>query len=179
MPIQTFAAFKRRTDFAGMVIPQALLDLLTPIKDDDAKVRQAGTQYVADMCRKIIDADLGIHGVHCCLSTLLLPSRQRLTSASVDTMNLSRGTEMLLEELQFFGSADRVKPYVSLLLQISPLSDAISFHSLPWRLSLTKNRRTETTRPIFWSNRQRSYVSRTADWDEVRLPPPPTSPGLC
>ena len=32
--------------------------------------------------------------------------------------------------------------------------------------SLTSKRRTETTRPIFWSNRQRSYVTRTADWDE-------------
>ncbi|GAA5981212.1 hypothetical protein JCM11641_005613 [Rhodosporidiobolus odoratus] len=129
MPIQTFAAFKRRTDFAGTIIPRALLDLLESVKEDDAKVRQAGTKYVADMCRKILNADLGIHGVHCY------------------TMNLSRGTEMLLEELQFFGSADRVKP-------------------LPWRLSLTQKRRTETTRPIFWSNRQRSYVSRTADWDE-------------
>ncbi|GAA5852340.1 hypothetical protein JCM8547_006746 [Rhodosporidiobolus lusitaniae] len=129
MPIQTFAAFKRRTDFAGTIIPQALWDLLTPIKDDDAKVRQVGTEYVANMCRRILNADLGIHGIHCY------------------TMNLSRGTEMLLEELQFFGSADRVKP-------------------LPWRLSLTQKRRTETTRPIFWSNRQRSYVSRTADWDE-------------
>lgn len=33
-------------------------------------------------------------------------------------------------------------------------------------MSLTSKRRTETTRPIFWSNRQRSYISRTADWDE-------------
>lgn len=40
--------------------------------------------------------------------------------------------------------------------------------SLPWTQSLTSKRRTETTRPIFWSNRQRSYLSRTSDWDEVR-----------
>lgn len=129
MPIQTFAAFKRRTDFAGTIVPQELWDLLEPIKDDDAKVREAGTQYVADMCRKILDADLGIHGLHCY------------------TMNLSRGTEMLLERMHFVPTADRVKP-------------------LPWRVSLTQKRRTETTRPIFWSNRQRSYLVRTRDWDE-------------
>ncbi|GAA6035646.1 hypothetical protein JCM8097_004945 [Rhodosporidiobolus ruineniae] len=129
MPIQTFAAFKRRTDFAGTIVPRQLWDILEPIKDDDAKVREAGTQYVAEMCQKILNADLGIHGIHCY------------------TMNLSRGTEMLLDELQFAPYADRVKP-------------------LPWRLSLTQKRRTETTRPIFWSNRQRSYISRTADWDE-------------
>ncbi|GAA6007185.1 methylenetetrahydrofolate reductase (NAD(P)H) MET13 [Rhodotorula paludigena] len=129
MPIQTFAAFKRRTDFAGTKVPQELWDLLEPIKDDDAKVREAGTRYVADMCRKILNADLGIHGMH------------------FYTMNLSRGTEMLLEELQFVATADRVKP-------------------LPWRVSLTQKRRTETTRPIFWSNRQRSYLTRTREWDE-------------
>ncbi|GAA5874658.1 hypothetical protein JCM3774_004775 [Rhodotorula dairenensis] len=129
MPIQTFSAFKRRTDFAGTIVPQELWDLLEPIKDDDAKVREAGTQYVANMCRKILNADLGIHGLHCY------------------TMNLSRGTEMLLEEMQFVPTADRVKP-------------------LPWRVSLTQKRRTETTRPIFWSNRQRSYLVRTRDWDE-------------
>ncbi|BGP41592.1 methylenetetrahydrofolate reductase (NAD(P)H) met13 [Rhodotorula kratochvilovae] len=129
MPIQTYAAFKRRTDFAGTKVPQELWDLLEPIKDDDAKVREVGTKYVADMCRKILNADLGIHGMH------------------FYTMNLSRGTEMLLEELQFVATADRVKP-------------------LPWRVSLTQKRRTETTRPIFWSNRQRSYLTRTREWDE-------------
>lgn len=56
---------------------------------------------------------------------------------------------MLLEALKIKPSAEVVKP-------------------LPWRLSLTQKRRTETTRPIFWSNRQLSYLSRTADWDEVR-----------
>ncbi|KAK4695215.1 methylenetetrahydrofolate reductase (NADH), partial [Phenoliferia sp. Uapishka_3] len=129
MPIQTYASFKRRTDFSKTIVPQSLWDLLEPIKDDDKSVRELGTKFVAEMCRKILGAGLGIHGIHCY------------------TMNLSRGTEMLLEELNFVATADVVKP-------------------LPWTLSLTSKRRTETTRPIFWSNRQRSYVSRTSDWDE-------------
>ncbi|GAA5915973.1 hypothetical protein JCM5296_000499 [Sporobolomyces johnsonii] len=129
MPIQTFASFKRRTNFAGTIVPQELLDVLEPIQDDDVKVREAGTKYVAEMCRKVLGAGLGIHGIHCY------------------TMNLSRGTEMLLEELNFVPHSDVVKP-------------------LPWRLSLTSKRRTESTRPIFWSNRQSSYLSRTSEWDE-------------
>lgn len=32
--------------------------------------------------------------------------------------------------------------------------------------SLTPNRRTEQIRPIFWANRQKSYLSRTENWDE-------------
>jgi methylenetetrahydrofolate reductase (NADPH) len=43
----------------------------------------------------------------------------------------------------------------------SPLS-----RPLPWRPSLGLNRRDETVRPIFWRNRNTSYVARTADWDE-------------
>ncbi|SGZ26055.1 BQ5605_C024g09825 [Microbotryum silenes-dioicae] len=129
MPIQTFASFKRRTDFAKTIVPQELWNLLEPIKDDDLKVREVGTKFVADMCRKVLTAGIGINGIHCY------------------TMNLSRGTEMLLEEMNFVAQADIVKP-------------------LPWRVSLTQKRRTETTRPIFWSNRTRSYLSRTADWDE-------------
>jgi len=75
MPIQTFAAFKRRTSFAKTIVPQELWDLLEPIKDDDLKVREAGTKYVAEMCRKILTSGLGIHGVHCCeLSSLFLLS---------------------------------------------------------------------------------------------------------
>jgi methylenetetrahydrofolate reductase (NADPH) len=37
---------------------------------------------------------------------------------------------------------------------------------LPWRPSLGLNRREENVRPIFWRNRNRSYIARTQDWDE-------------
>ena len=38
--------------------------------------------------------------------------------------------------------------------------------TLPWRQSLGLNRREEDVRPIFWKNRNKSYVVRTRDWDE-------------
>ncbi|KAI1796765.1 methylenetetrahydrofolate reduct [Ganoderma leucocontextum] len=63
------------------------------------------------------------------------------------TMNLEKGCRMLLEELNLVPRVDIVKP-------------------LPWRQSLTPNRRTENIRPIFWANRTRSYLSRTENWDE-------------
>ena len=37
---------------------------------------------------------------------------------------------------------------------------------LPWRQSLGLGRREETVRPIFWRNRNASYVARTTEWDE-------------
>jgi len=65
------------------------------------------------------------------------------------TMNLAQATRMLLEELNLTPSEQR------------PLKQA-----LPWRQSLGLGRREEDVRPIFWKNRNKSYVTRTQDWDE-------------
>lgn len=66
------------------------------------------------------------------------------------TMNLAQSTRMILDELS-------LTPAMS----GTPLEKP-----LPWRQSLGLNRRDETVRPIFWRNRNTSYVARTADWDE-------------
>ncbi|KDQ61373.1 hypothetical protein JAAARDRAFT_171545 [Jaapia argillacea MUCL 33604] len=128
-PIQTWNGFIKSTMLSKTTIPQALLDVLEPHKNNDEKVRELGTKLVADMCRKILKADLGIKGLH------------------FYTMNLERGTKMLLEELQLVPRLETIKP-------------------LPWRQSLTPSRRNETIRPIFWANRTKSYLSRTENWDE-------------
>ena len=67
------------------------------------------------------------------------------------TMNLAASTRMVLEELAMTPPSDIPHP------DIKPL---------PWRQSLGLNRRDENVRPIFWRNRNRSYVARTQDWDE-------------
>lgn len=65
------------------------------------------------------------------------------------TMNLAQATRMVLEELDWAPCAKR------------PLR-----HALPWKQSKGLGRRDEDVRPIFWRNRNRSYVIRTQDWDE-------------
>lgn len=40
------------------------------------------------------------------------------------------------------------------------------FKQLPWRQSLGLRRRYEDVRPVFWKNRNKTYVARTQDWDE-------------
>jgi len=129
MPIQTWNGFQRATSLAKITIPDNLLAALEPYKNDDEKVRDIGTQIVADMCRKILAADVGIRGLH------------------FYTMNLERGTRMLLEALNFAPHLEVVRP-------------------LPWRQALTPTRRGENIRPIFWANRVKSYIHRTENWDE-------------
>ncbi|KAK4457537.1 putative methylenetetrahydrofolate reductase 1 [Cladorrhinum samala] len=65
------------------------------------------------------------------------------------TMNLAQATRMVLEELEWMPSAER------------PLKQA-----LPWKQSLGLGRRGEDVRPIFWRNRNKSYIARTQEWDE-------------
>mmetsp|Transcript_43923 Transcript_43923/g.108175 ORF Transcript_43923/g.108175 Transcript_43923/m.108175 type:complete len:590 (+) Transcript_43923:56-1825(+) len=38
--------------------------------------------------------------------------------------------------------------------------------TMPWRRAVTKDRQGETVRPIFWANRSKSYIQRTAAWDD-------------
>jgi methylenetetrahydrofolate reductase (NADPH) len=66
------------------------------------------------------------------------------------TMNLAQATRLVLDELC-----------------LTPETSGIPIDKpLPWRQSLGFGRRDETVRPIFWRNRNTSYVARTADWDE-------------
>lgn len=129
MPIQNYASFKKSTKWFNTLVPQEWEDQLFAHQNDDDAVRQIGTDLVATLCRNILDGGLGIHGIH------------------FYTMNLEKGTRLILEKLGFVAEKDVVNP-------------------LPWRPSLTNKRRAETTRPIFWANRQKSYLARTDAWDE-------------
>ena len=64
-------------------------------------------------------------------------------------MNLAQATRMVLEELD-----------------LVPEDGTPTNKQLPWRQSLGLNRREEDVRPIFWKNRNKSYVARTEAWDE-------------
>ncbi len=106
MPIQTWNGFLRAaTAIAKTIIPKSYLDALEPYKNNDEKVRELGTKLVADMCRKILAAP-GVKGLH------------------FYTMNLERGTRMLLEELNLVPRIETVKPFpwrqVRSSLAISP-----------------------------------------------------------
>ena len=64
-------------------------------------------------------------------------------------MNLAQATKMVLEELG-----------------LTSANGTPTTKPLPWRQSLGLKRREEDVRPIFWKNRNKSYVVRTQDWDE-------------
>jgi methylenetetrahydrofolate reductase (NADPH) len=113
MPIQTWNGFLRAaTAIAKTIIPQSYLDVLEPYKNDDEKVREIGTKLVADMCRKILAAPIGLQGLH------------------FYTMNLERGTRLLLEELNLVPRIETVKP-----LPWRQVSSSHRSSMFPWGLT--------------------------------------------
>ena len=86
MPIQTYSAFIRRSNWTKIRIPEAWLAALEPVKNDDAAVREIGKHLIADMCSKLIDS--GIFHLH------------------FYTMNLAQATRLVLEELSLVPSEE-------------------------------------------------------------------------
>ncbi|KAF9389627.1 hypothetical protein CPC16_005694 [Podila verticillata] len=64
------------------------------------------------------------------------------------TFNLERSTRLILEGAGLISKTDYIKK------------------NMPWRPSFDEKRKEESVRPIFWSNRAKSYISRTDNWDE-------------
>ncbi|KAG0299591.1 hypothetical protein BGZ98_009919 [Dissophora globulifera] len=64
------------------------------------------------------------------------------------TFNLERSTRLILEGAGLVSKTTYIKK------------------NMPWRSSFDEKRKEESVRPIFWSNRAKSYISRTDNWDE-------------
>ncbi|KAM5432411.1 methylenetetrahydrofolate reductase (NAD(P)H) met13 [Microsporum ferrugineum] len=86
MPISTYAAFIRRTNWVKCKIPKGWMEALEPVKNDDAAVKQIGRALVSEMCSKLLDN--GINHLH------------------FYTMNLAQSTTMVLEELNLKPSTE-------------------------------------------------------------------------
>lgn len=91
MPIATYASFLRRVNHMKVKVPDAWMEALEPIKNDDSAVRELGKTLVADMCRKIRAA--GIVHLH------------------FYTMNLAQATRMVLEELDWMPTKTRPRKH--------------------------------------------------------------------
>jgi methylenetetrahydrofolate reductase (NADPH) len=56
MPISTYAAFLRRASWSKSHIPPQWMELLEPVKNDDAEVREIGNTLLTVMCQKLLEA---------------------------------------------------------------------------------------------------------------------------
>lgn len=92
MPIQTWNGFQKAIQMSQTQVPKSWMDELEPVKEDDAKVREVGTKLVSNLCRKILESNTGVRGLH------------------LYTMNLERGPKMILQELNLIPRTQTVNP---------------------------------------------------------------------
>ena len=151
--INEYAGFLERCDEQGITCP--IVPGLFPIQTFDRFkkfVQFTGANVPTEVwdCLEPIrqdDAAVRSYGVELCIEMCEKLSGLGVPGYHFYTLNLQSSVMLILEGL---GAADGL---------------AVD-RQLPWRPSTFPTRREEDVRPIFWSNRPKSYLARTMDWDE-------------
>lgn len=155
LPIQNYSSFCKFTSWCKTRVPPEVLEALERIKNDDAAVRRYGTQLAADTCRRLLDSGL-------------------VRSLHFYTMNLATTVTEVLEQLELVPSRNqRELPWQSTLQRRNGYGNgndntsvAINGNGASNGYGNGNGNGAEQVRPIFWSNRQASYIARTAAWDD-------------
>ncbi|XP_032087921.1 methylenetetrahydrofolate reductase isoform X3 [Thamnophis elegans] len=62
-PIQGYHSLRQLVKLSKLVVPQEIKDVIEPIKDNDAAIRNYGIELAVQMCRELLDSGL-VHGLH-------------------------------------------------------------------------------------------------------------------
>ncbi|KAM8926956.1 methylenetetrahydrofolate reductase (NADPH) [Pelodytes ibericus] len=62
-PIQGYCSLRQLVKLSKLEVPQEIKDVIEPIKDNDAAIRNYGTDLAVSMCRQLLDSGL-VHGLH-------------------------------------------------------------------------------------------------------------------
>jgi methylenetetrahydrofolate reductase (NADPH) len=153
--VENFLDWVKKVRAKGITVP--IVPGIMPIQTHAAFLRRATwsnckiPQAWTDALEPIKNDDAAVREVG---KGLVAGMCQKILDAGIRhlhfyTMNLAQATRMVLDELE-----------------LTPRDGTPAKKPLPWRQSLGLNRREEDVRPIFWKNRNKSYVTRTQEWDE-------------
>ncbi|XP_031469503.1 methylenetetrahydrofolate reductase isoform X2 [Phasianus colchicus] len=62
-PIQGYHSLRQLVKLSKLEVPQEIKDVIEPIKDNDAAIRNYGVELAVSMCRELLDSGL-VHGLH-------------------------------------------------------------------------------------------------------------------
>lgn len=166
---QAYSSLRQLVKLSKLEVPQKIKDVIEPIKDNDAAIRNYGIELAVSLCRELLDSGL-VPGLH--FYTL---------NREVATMEVLKQLGMWTEDPRWEmeaggvfrgGLGVKLQPpglvTSSSSLQLIPCFFPLPFtrRPLPWAVSAHPKRREEYVRPIFWASRPKSYIYRTQDWDE-------------
>lgn len=167
MPVSGWASFLRRARWCQINLPERWVSELEPLSHDDAAVRQRGTELVAELCTDLMrrtDVDhLHFYTMNLekspvmCLDALNLVSSRAGSSESVTTGDVGAAIS---------GAAS--SSAIDTSSAVDTTSDAgVQASGFPRTTSRLRRRSIlSSVKPIHWRNRPKSYIDRTASWDE-------------
>lgn len=140
LPIQNYQSFKKFTSWCKTEVPSTIQNRLETCQSDDQAVKEYGVAVAIETCQTLLNS--GCQSLH------------------FYTMNLANAVTKILAGMDLIPiQTSRALPWNSALPRRQShggvRSDTVS----------TANRY-EEVRPIFWANRQSSYIARTVDWDD-------------
>jgi len=152
--VEEFLEFVGKCREIGITVP--ILPGILPIQN------YAGFKRMTGFCRTKIPPEV---------AEALDPIKD--DDAAVRRFGINLGVDMcrkiirsgLVPGIHFY-SLNLEKSVMAIIEELGLVSRTESIRSLPWRPATWDKRRLETVRPIFWANRPRSYLDRTAEWDE-------------
>ncbi|XP_076212212.1 methylenetetrahydrofolate reductase (NADPH) isoform X2 [Aptenodytes patagonicus] len=62
-PIQGYHSLRQLVKLSKLEVPQEIKDVIEPIKDNDAAIRNYGVELAVSMCRELLDSGM-VHGLH-------------------------------------------------------------------------------------------------------------------
>jgi len=151
--LEHFFKFEKKCRAAGITCP--IIPGILPIQTysrfkkftDFCKI--AVPEEITERLLPIKDNDQLVHeyGVEVCTKMCQKLLEYGCPGLHFYTLNLESSVTAVLEKLDLIASSRNRRAF-------------------PWRPSSLPNRRKEDVRPIFWSNRPKSYLARTMDWDD-------------
>lgn len=61
--IQGYHSLRQLVKLSKLEVPQEIKDVIEPIKDNDAAIRNYGVELAVSMCRELLDSGM-VHGLH-------------------------------------------------------------------------------------------------------------------
>lgn len=143
--INSYESLVKFSSLSSVTIPENVLRDLEPIKSNVEAVRNYGVHYLVHLCRQLIEANVapGLHFFTLNQSTVI----------------------RVLKELGLW-KKQTIQVITASVVASNKTDSFCQLQYLPWRRSFNYSRRLESTRPIFWSNRPKSYIHRTQHWTE-------------
>lgn len=161
LPVNNYMSFKKIISLCKLNIPDDMINEIELIKNDEEKIKEFGIKNAISIVKALLEK--GVKGFH------------------FYTMNLEKSINEIVKRMGI--KREKIKkelPWTPRKFDINNVHsnniNNTNTNAKPFSPKICKPRcsddfgsssfKSETIRPIFWSNNEQSYISKTFYWDE-------------